>query len=130
MWGASVGGCAVFIRRRYAKLFGASTGSGQVIWPRIMASKTLAFYTAFPIICVNRACGKMGNGMDGRLDALQEGARTSGFTMDYLDYLTEGLSLQAARKVIGNASSMPSNMKSSDNPYVRRSARAPSSDSR
>jgi len=70
------------------------------------------------------------DGMQSRLDALQEGARVSGFTIDFLDHLTAGLSLQAARKVIGNASSMPSNMKSSDNPYVRRSARAPSSDSR
>lgn len=68
--------------------------------------------------------------MTERLDALIAGARETGFTIDYLDQLTVGLSLQAARKVIGNASSMPSNMKSSDNPYVRRSARAPSSDSR
>lgn len=65
-----------------------------------------------------------------RIDVLREGADASGYTIDFLDYLTEGLSLQAARKVIGNASSMPSNMKSSDNPYVRRRARAPSSESR
>lgn len=65
-----------------------------------------------------------------RIDVLREGADATGLTIDFLDYLTEGLSLQAARKVIGNASSMPSNMKSSDSPYVFRKARAPSKDSR
>lgn len=65
-----------------------------------------------------------------RLDILVEGARRSGFTIDYLDSLTLGLSRQALRRVIGNASSMPSIMKSSDNPYVRRSALAPSRDNR
>lgn len=67
---------------------------------------------------------------DDLLDVLIEGARKSGYTIDYLDYLVDGLSLQAARKVIGNASALPSMMKSSDNPYVARNARAPSSDMR
>ena len=65
-----------------------------------------------------------------RLDDLIEAARRTGFTIDYLESLTSGLSRQAARKVMDNASSMPSYMKSSDNPYVRRSASAPSSESR
>ena len=61
---------------------------------------------------------------------LIEEARNTGFTIDYLDALTQDLDNQAARKVIGNASGMPSYMKSSDNPYVFRNARAPSSESR
>ena len=65
-----------------------------------------------------------------RLDTLLEGARATGLTLDYLDDLTRTASLQAVRSVIESASSMPSYMKSSDNPYVRRSARAPSSDKR
>ena len=65
-----------------------------------------------------------------RLDMLIEAARATGFTIDYLDAITQDLDSQAARKVIGNASGMPSYMKSSDNPYVRRKALAPSSDSR
>ncbi len=67
---------------------------------------------------------------DERTEALREGARQSGFTIDFLDALTHGLSRQALLKVIGNASSMPSIMKSSDSPYILRSARAPSNDSR
>lgn len=63
-----------------------------------------------------------------RLQILRAAAKETGFTIDFLDYLTSGLSRQAARKVIGNASSMPSMMKSIDNPYVRRSKRAPGSD--
>jgi hypothetical protein len=65
-----------------------------------------------------------------RLDDLIAGARASGFTIDFLDDLTYGLSRQAARRVIGNASMLPSYRKSNDNPYVFRSARAPSSESR
>ena len=61
---------------------------------------------------------------------LKQGAHRCGLTMDYLDMLTQGLSRQAALRLIGNASSMPSNMKSSDNPYVTRNARAPSKDRR
>lgn len=63
-----------------------------------------------------------------RLDALLEGARNSGFTVDYLEFLSRGLSLSATRKLMGNASAMPSYMKSSDNPYVRRNASAPSTE--
>lgn len=61
-----------------------------------------------------------------RSEMLRLGAVDSGLTIDYLEWLTRGLSRQAARKVIGNASSMPSYMKSSDNPYVSRKERAPS----
>lgn len=50
--------------------------------------------------------------------------------MDFLYLLTVGLSRQAFRKVMGNASSLPQYMKSSDNPYVSRNAKAPSSDKR
>lgn len=68
--------------------------------------------------------------MTSRIDRLLEAARDTGFTMDYLERLTDGLSIQAERKVISNVSEMPSYMKSSGNPYVRRSASAPSSESR
>ena len=65
-----------------------------------------------------------------RLETLREAARETGFTIDFLEALTHGLSSQALRRVIGNASSMPSIMKSIDNPNVRRNAIAPSSDKR
>ena len=65
-----------------------------------------------------------------RIDFLRAAARRTGFTIDYLEALTSGLSRKAARKVMGNASSMPSYMKSSDNPYVLRSAIAPSIETR
>ena len=65
-----------------------------------------------------------------RIKALADGARKSGLTIDFLDALTQGLSRQALLKVMGNASSMPSIMKSSDSPYIFRSARAPSRDKR
>ena len=68
--------------------------------------------------------------MANRLELLRSGAVASGFTIDFLEALTQGLSRQATLRVIGNASAMPSYMKSSDNPYVRRSARAPSMDIR
>lgn len=67
---------------------------------------------------------------DERIEALREGAIRSGLTIDFLDALTQGLSRQALLKVIGNASSMPSIMKSNERPYILRNARAPSSDSR
>lgn len=65
-----------------------------------------------------------------RIDELREGALQSGFTIDFLEALTQGLSRQAFRRVIGNASSMPSYMKSSERPYLVRKASAPSSDKR
>lgn len=65
-----------------------------------------------------------------RIEFLRQAAQKTGFTIDYLEVMTRGLSRQAALRVIGNASSMPSYMKSSDNPYVRRKARAPSRDRR
>ena len=65
-----------------------------------------------------------------RFDLLIEAARATGFTIDYLEALTKDLSRQAFLKVIDNASSIPSIMKSIDNPYVFRSAIAPSKDSR
>ena len=64
-----------------------------------------------------------------RLDALIDGAAQSGLTIDALEALTSGLSLQALRKVIGNASSMPAYRKSSDNPYLSRISNAPFKDS-
>lgn len=64
-----------------------------------------------------------------RTDELRQAARSSGFTMDFLEALSQGLSRHAFRKVMGNASSMPSYMKSSDSPYLLRKASAPSSDS-
>lgn len=65
-----------------------------------------------------------------RLDLLILSARETGLTIDYLEALTRGLSRKACLKAIGNVSSMPSYMKSSDNPYVRRNASAPSTDTR
>jgi len=62
--------------------------------------------------------------MSERIDILRQGADASGLTIDFLDDLTQGLSIQACRRVIGNASAMPSYKKSSDNPYVWRKDRA------
>ena len=70
------------------------------------------------------------NATEERLDVLVEGAEQSGFTIDYLEWLGRGLSLQALRKLIGNASSLPAYMKSSDNPNAFRIASAPLSDRR
>lgn len=65
-----------------------------------------------------------------RLCELIKAARASGLTIDFLHWITQDLSRQAARKVIGRASSMPSYMKSRDKPYILRIANAPSSDKR
>lgn len=65
-----------------------------------------------------------------RLDILIDGARRTGYTIDFLEALTQGLSNQACRRLIGNVSAMPSYMKSNDTPYVRRISSAPLSDSR
>lgn len=64
-----------------------------------------------------------------RIDALVVAARESGLTIDLLECLTQGLSRQAFLKVMGNASSMPSYMKSKGSPYLLRKASAPSSES-
>lgn len=64
-----------------------------------------------------------------RIDDLIAAASASGLTLDLLHQLTQGLSRQAFRKVMGNASSMPSYMKSKDRPYLLRKANAPSSES-
>lgn len=66
---------------------------------------------------------------DDRIDAIRGAADASGLTIDLLVQLTDGLSRQAFLRVIGNASSMPSYMKSSDSPYLVRIAKAPSSES-
>lgn len=68
--------------------------------------------------------------MRDRIDDLREAANASGLTIDLLDLLTQGLSRHAFLKVMGNASSIPSYMKSIDRPYLVRSAKAPSSDKR
>ncbi|TWI32765.1 hypothetical protein IQ24_02640 [Paracoccus sulfuroxidans] len=64
-----------------------------------------------------------------RLSALIEAANASNLTIDLLEALTQGLSRQAFLRVMGNASSMPSYMKSSDSPYLARKAKAPSRES-
>ncbi len=69
-------------------------------------------------------------GASARLELLLKASRETGFTVDYLELLTRGLSRSACLRLIGNASSMPSYMKSSDNPYVRRNASAPSIETR
>lgn len=61
-----------------------------------------------------------------RLDLIIDCARRTGLTIDYLDSLTSGLTLSCCLRVIGNASSIPSYMKSRDNPYIRRKVRAAS----
>ena len=68
--------------------------------------------------------------MSDRIERLIEAANKTGFTIDYLEAITADLSIHAERKVIGNASAMPSYMKSKDNPYVFRSAKAPSRERR
>lgn len=82
-------------------------------------------------------CERRENAGDGRvsteadqIEALKAAARESGLTIDLLQLLTQGLSRQAFRRVMGNASSMPSYMKSIDKPYLVRRASAPSSDRR
>lgn len=64
-----------------------------------------------------------------RLADMQKAAHKSGLTIDVLQVLTQGLSRQAFLRVMGNASSMPSYMKSSESPYFVLRASAPSSDS-
>lgn len=80
------------------------------------------------------ACGAIykGIGMNdsARIDLVIQAADETNLTIDYLEWLTRGLSRKACLKVIGNASSMPAYMKSSDNPYVSRKAIAPSTDTR
>lgn len=71
-----------------------------------------------------------GDDMTKRIDLLIEGAKRSGLTMDYLEALTAGLSKKALRKVIGNASAIPSYMKSRESPYLFRRASAASSEMR
>lgn len=64
-----------------------------------------------------------------RIDDLKQAARMSGLTIDLLQHLTQGLSRQAFLSVMGNASSMPSYMKSNESPYLVRKAKAPSNES-
>lgn len=59
-----------------------------------------------------------------RIQMLREAARSTGLTIDTLDHLTMGFSSSAFRRFIGNASSMPSYMKSRDRPYLARNFRA------
>jgi hypothetical protein len=66
---------------------------------------------------------------EAKLDDLIAAARASGLTIDLLQALTHDLDCQAFLKVMGNASSLPSYMKSSGSLYFCRSAKAPSSDS-
>jgi hypothetical protein len=63
-----------------------------------------------------------------RLTEMKKAAHESGLTIDLLHELTQGLSRQAFRKVMGNASSIPSYMKSNESPYLLRKASAPSKD--
>nr|WP_254695654.1 hypothetical protein [Leisingera sp. NJS204] len=65
-----------------------------------------------------------------RVDLLIEGARETGLTIDFLHDISIGLSNSALRKLIGNASSMPAYMKSSDSPNLARSNSAPSNETR
>lgn len=57
------------------------------------------------------------------IDELISGAKASGFTIDYLEALTRGLSGSARNKVINNLTDMPVEMKTTENPFVRRDAK-------
>ena len=57
-----------------------------------------------------------------RLDDLIAGANASGFTIDYLEALTRGLSGKARRRVIDNLTALPAKMTTIENPSVRRKA--------
>ena len=59
-----------------------------------------------------------------RIRMMQGAAEATGLTIDILDHLATGLSSSAFRRFMGNASEIPSYMKSSESPYVFRSARA------
>lgn len=65
-----------------------------------------------------------------RLDRLCAAATESGLTIDYLEFLSRGLDRKAETTLLGNAIRLPAYMKSSDNPYVSRSAKAPLSEMR
>lgn len=111
------------MRGQYAILYGTSITNCHKTW-------RWHFALTGKIRVVNlRGPERKGNAMS-RIDLLRCAANDTGFTIDYLEALTAGLSRNAALKVIGNASSMPSYMKSSDNPYVFRNAIAPSIDTR
>lgn len=68
--------------------------------------------------------------LSNRLDILIEGARRTGLTIDFLYDISIGLSKSSLRKVIGNASSIPSYMKSSDSPNFARITRDASRETR
>lgn len=57
-------------------------------------------------------------------------ADSAGLTLDVVHDLLDGLPIHALRKVMGNASSIPSKRKSSDKPYLARRTSAPSKDRR
>lgn len=60
-----------------------------------------------------------------RIDRLIRAADQSGFTVDYLELVTRGLPVRAEEIVLGNMAMLPRYMKSSDNPNVSHSFRAP-----
>ncbi len=65
-----------------------------------------------------------------RVDKLIAAADASGFTVDYLEWLSRGLEAKAEAILFGNISTLPQNMKSSGNPYISRSLKAPFSEIR
>lgn len=65
-----------------------------------------------------------------RIDRLIEEAEKTGFTVDYLEWLSRGLDRSSEAILFGNISTLPQYMKSSGNPYVSRSFRAPLSETR
>lgn len=132
------------VRKDYAKKFDTSRTKVKRFdaeyWPRVLllirsggegggridTCRANAVYVAEVGARVRRS-PEMQN--EERLDALIEGARETGLTIDFLHDVSVGLSIQALRRFIGNASAMPANRKSNDSPYVFRRASAPSSDS-
>lgn len=68
--------------------------------------------------------------MPHRIDRLARAASQTGFTFDYLEWLSRGLPRKAEVTLFGNMATLPQYMKSSDNPYVSRSASAPSMEMR
>lgn len=62
-----------------------------------------------------------------RIELMIAAAEQTNITIDFWDYLLEGLSSNDFRKVMSRASISPSYIKSNDRPYAFRSLRAPAS---
>ncbi len=68
----------------------------------------------------------LGDDEDYRLAILLCLADVFGRTLDYVEFVTRGLDVNALAILCGNASRLPQYMKSNDSPYASRRASAPS----